>query len=59
VAETLTIGHDSEWHRPVSRVVKCEHCGGMRRDLGGPHAPRLVAGVRVDCSGRRIALEAA
>lgn len=51
---TVTFSHDAEWKPPATRVVKCEHCGGMRRDLGGVHAPRWVDGVTVDCTGRRV-----
>lgn len=36
----------------VHQVVRCPNCGFMRRDLGGPHAPRLNARLElVDCGG--------
>jgi hypothetical protein len=51
------ITHASDWARldaPVTRVVPCPDCGGLRYDLGGPHAPRWLEGRRVDCCGREV-----
>jgi len=35
-------------------LVPCGKCGGLRFDFGGPHAPRFVNGVLVDCTGAAI-----
>jgi hypothetical protein len=37
-----------------NRIVPCPDCGGLRYDLGGPHAPRWLDGRRVDCLGREV-----
>lgn len=38
----------------LNRIVTCPDCGGLRYDLGGPHAPRWCDGRRVDCIGREV-----
>lgn len=36
-------------------ITTCEHCGGVRYDLGGPHATRFrLPGELVDCAGRPV-----
>lgn len=53
--EEPTKSREAEWalRTPGIRVVKCPDCGGVRVDLGGPHALRFnTAGVYVDCVGR-------
>ena len=41
--------------RQTVGMVRCEHCGLWRRDLGGPHAPRWNdARELVDCIGRMV-----
>lgn len=37
-----------------AQVIACRDCGHPRRDLGGPHAPRFLGGVMVDCMQRPI-----
>lgn len=39
----------------IARIVACLDCGTLRRDLGGPHAPRFNhQGQLVDCAGRLL-----
>lgn len=39
-------------------ITTCPKCGGLRKDLGGPHSPRLEPRghdfVRVDCAGNEV-----
>ena len=45
-------------HYEVRGIAPCPDCGFMRRDVGGPHAPRLNAEHHlVDCAGRPVAAE--
>lgn len=42
-------------HYEVLSIVRCEACGSMRYNLGGPHSPRYGDDGRVvDCLGRPI-----
>ena len=36
-------------------ITTCEHCGGLRYDLGGPHAVQVSPAGRFDCRGRALA----
>lgn len=36
------------------RLMRCDSCGGMRHDYGGPHAMRWVGDVLRDCVGREV-----
>lgn len=51
----ITWASDETPVAPVLRVVPCPDCGGLRYDLGGPHAPRWLDGRRVDCRGQELA----
>ena len=50
----ITHASDEAPVAPVHRVITCPDCGGLRYDLGGPHAPRWLDGRRVDCSGKEV-----
>lgn len=49
-------GQDAYVSIQVVRVIPCLKCGGIRKDLGGPHSPRYSAahGRLVDCKGDPI-----
>ena len=54
----VTFSHATDWHvQHVIKLIRCEHCGGIRRALSGPHGPRHVEGRLVDCRGREIHME--
>jgi len=53
----ITSNSAADWHRiekPAAAIVRCPDCGSMRRDMGGPHAPRVEGNRRLDCVGREV-----
>lgn len=40
---------------PKVELIRCPNCPGFTPRRGAPHAPRMVGGKRVDCSGKEIA----